>query len=81
MEHIAYFLKEGEMPKFEVGAKVIMAEMVHPVLTVQFVHEGSVVCSYTKDGLIHTVELNPLLLEAAVGMDGQPLNIPVRFAL
>ena len=69
------------MPRFEVGSKVRMVEVNHLALTVQFVHERSVVCSYIKDGLIHTVELNPMLLEPIVDSDGKPLNIPVRFAL
>ena len=69
------------MPRFEVGSKVRMVEVNHPTLTVQFVHERSVVCSYIKDGLIHTVELNPMLLEPVIDSDGKPFIIPVTFPL
>ncbi len=71
------------MHKFKAGAKVCMKGVSNPVLTVQFVRDDDlvVVCSYIKDDLIHTVELNPLLLDPILDEHNKPLHIPVSWAV
>lgn len=63
------------MHKFSVGDKAKINDQNVPVFTIQFVRDESVVCSYLKDGLIYTVELNPVLLKLLPPDHGKPAQI------
>jgi hypothetical protein len=66
------------MSSFNVGDLVLMGEK-RPVLTVQFIRDESVICSYLDGGRIHTIELNPDLLKLAPSDFGKPADIPISF--